>query len=380
MRKPLSLVLVLLLALSLAAQSKIGGTGKLGGTIKNGTSAGGGGGPNGFSAFKTITIDHTKVANTNQTDFPMLFSGTFTYLKTTGNGGDVTDAEGDDIIFTSDSGCTTNLKFEQESYAASSGLVNYWVKIPTLSASVDTVIYLCYGKSAITTFQGDPTNVWTNSFAGVWHLGNGSTLSSLNSVTGNSGTITGATASTGKIDGAGNWVATSDKIVTDLTTNATQRTYSAWTRRHGEGGGGHGRVFQKGTTVSKETLFVESPLEASTYEFLSNHNATVGDWTFPKPSIDVFHHIVLAYDSGSTSNNPVVWVDSVSQTINLKLTPAGTPTGGTEAYLIGNRLTNDRGWDGDLDEFRIADVLRSADWVTTEYNNQFSPSTFYTVT
>ena len=36
-------------------------------------------------------------------------------------------------------------------------------------------------------------------------------------------------------------------------------------------------------------------------------------------------------------------------------------------------------WDGFIGEFRISKTARSADWIVTEYNNQNSPSTFYTV-
>ena len=34
---------------------------------------------------------------------------------------------------------------------------------------------------------------------------------------------------------------------------------------------------------------------------------------------------------------------------------------------------------GNIDEFRISNVVRSASWILAEYNNQSSPSTFYTV-
>jgi RHS repeat-associated protein len=36
-------------------------------------------------------------------------------------------------------------------------------------------------------------------------------------------------------------------------------------------------------------------------------------------------------------------------------------------------------WHGLLDEVRLSNIERSDDWVTTEYNNQSSPSTFYTL-
>jgi hypothetical protein len=37
-------------------------------------------------------------------------------------------------------------------------------------------------------------------------------------------------------------------------------------------------------------------------------------------------------------------------------------------------------WKGVIDEVRISNIARSADWIKTEYNNQYSPQTFYTMT
>jgi hypothetical protein len=50
--------------------------------------------------------------------------------------------------------------------------------------------------------------------------------------------------------------------------------------------------------------------------------------------------------------------------------------GGT---VIGYHQAWNEYYDGLLDEVRISTTVRSADWVATEYNNQSSPSTFYTV-
>src|ERR1700722_7085448 len=84
--------------------------------------------PNGYGYRRTITIDHTKVSNTDQITFPVLISGTYSYLATTGNGGNVTSSNGYDIIFTSDAAGINTLPFEQESYSATTGAVNYWVQ------------------------------------------------------------------------------------------------------------------------------------------------------------------------------------------------------------------------------------------------------------
>src|SRR5579864_3505140 len=65
----------------------------------------------GYSYSRAITIDHTKVPNTDQSNFPVLISGTYSYLATTGNGGKVMNANGYDIIFTSDAGGLNPLPF-----------------------------------------------------------------------------------------------------------------------------------------------------------------------------------------------------------------------------------------------------------------------------
>src|SRR6266481_1251492 len=95
---------------------------------------------NGYARRRPITIDHTKVPNTDQTNFPVLISGTYPFLATTANGGNVTSASGYDIIFSPDAAGTSILDFEQESYNPSTGAINYWVRVPAVSHSTDTII------------------------------------------------------------------------------------------------------------------------------------------------------------------------------------------------------------------------------------------------
>src|SRR5712692_7356250 len=64
---------------------------------------------NGYSYRQTITIHPANVPNTDQVNFPMLISGTYSYLATTANGGNVQNANGYDLVFTSDTGCVNKL-------------------------------------------------------------------------------------------------------------------------------------------------------------------------------------------------------------------------------------------------------------------------------
>src|SRR6185295_14131240 len=171
------------------------------------------GGGNGYAYNRSIAIDHTKVPNTDQTNFPVLISGTYSYLATVGNGGYVQNANGYDVIFTSDSSCATKLNHEVETYTATSGAVNYWVKVPVLSHTNDTTIYLCYGNSSITTDQSNKTAVWDANYKGIWHLSNGTTLNANDSTaSGNNGTISGAVATAGRTDGGASLNGTSDHV------------------------------------------------------------------------------------------------------------------------------------------------------------------------
>ncbi|MDD2954483.1 MAG: DUF2341 domain-containing protein, partial [Parabacteroides sp.] len=118
---------------------------------------------------KSITIDHNKVANVNQSNFPILVSLTDNDLKLVDNGGKVQKEEGSDIIFTLPD--KTPLSYEIESYDKTTGSLIAWVKIPNLSHLQNTSIYMYYGNSSATAntvaiIQG----VWDSSFKMVQHM------------------------------------------------------------------------------------------------------------------------------------------------------------------------------------------------------------------
>ena len=96
-----------------------------------------------FGFRKPITIDHLKFTDAScgatLTNFPILCKVTDPKLATTANGGNVTDAEGDDIIFRAHDTATCGgagvcgLDHEIEKYDPTTGELIAWVRIPTLS-------------------------------------------------------------------------------------------------------------------------------------------------------------------------------------------------------------------------------------------------------
>ena len=70
---------------------------------------------------------------------------------------------------------TTKLSHEIEDYDSTNGDIVAWVKIPSLSSSSDTEIYMYYGCGTADN-QQNASGVWDDDYVGVWHLtesGNG---------------------------------------------------------------------------------------------------------------------------------------------------------------------------------------------------------------
>jgi hypothetical protein len=57
--------------------------------------------------------------------------------------------------------------------------------------------------------------------------------------------------------------------------------------------------------------------------------------------------------------------------------PALTINTNTTTLTLGDIADGNFGLNGTLDEVRISNIARSANWITTEYNNQSAPSSFY---
>ena len=121
----------------------------------------------GYNFYKQITIQSSKVA-ADQTDFPVLIQHTDLDLRHTTSTGDVENINGYDITFTAADKITV-LDHQIESYDPTTGKITMWLKIPFLSGTVDTDVYMYYGNSAIAT---DPstTSVWDANHRAVYHF------------------------------------------------------------------------------------------------------------------------------------------------------------------------------------------------------------------
>lgn len=327
-----------------------------------------------FSFYRTITIDFTKVS-ANQVNFPVLISGVYSYLATVANAGNVTSVSGFDIMFFSsiDASAANKLDFELESYNQVTGEVNFWVRVPSLSASINTIIYIFYGDSGITTSQENKIGVWDSNYKGVWHLDDGTALNVKDSTNKNVSVNNGAVVAAGKIDGAATFNSTYIDLGSSSEINTNVFTYEAWIRPTTfVSGTPYGII--GGSTNSNTPYFRANG--AGSIELIKQDVIQIGISTTGIITINNWHYVVVTYDA---SGNYSFYINSVARGTGTNL-----QTFTMASLIMGCKLFNgspNEPFIGQIDEVRISNsaTVRTASWITTSYNNQNSPSTFYTI-
>ncbi|HEY2470684.1 MAG TPA: DUF2341 domain-containing protein, partial [Terracidiphilus sp.] len=332
----------------------------------------------GYRYVRAITIDHTKVPNSDQVDFPVLVSGTFPYLATIANGGGVQSQNGYDIIFTADGSGQNSLDFEIDSYNPVTGAAAFWIRIPSLSHSTDTTIFMRYGNGSVSSSQENKPGVWRNRYLSVYHLGNGASVGVSDS--GSAGyTLSGtATAASGKIGGGVVFNGNSAQYLAAESVSAypsgdSPVTLEAWVKQaSGEAFGfGSNCICEGGVRIG---LYQDSSTVGLEFENES--------FTGPIPVDSNWHHVVGVYAGGNLDLNvpadQQLFVDGIPV---LNAAGGGTPFFNTTELKIGGipTVSGCCAFSGSVDEVRISSGVRSADWVATEFNNESSPSTFYSI-
>lgn len=329
-----------------------------------------------FSFYKTITIDHTKVPST-QTDFPVLISGTYSYLKTVGNGGSVQNANGYDIILSSTNSMDGSgvLPFEVESYDATTGAINIWVKVSSLSSSADTVLYLLYDNVAISTDQSNKHGTWNAAFKQVSHMNQASSAMLLDSTSSNN-----SSASNNGTSIAGPWGtamqflkgSSQSAIFPELWATQLPATISGWIKVPDASNYGVLLDGRYNSSAGPIVLTMITTGKASAYYNSSGDPA-------PPTSVAVaadnaWHYLVATFNSVTGTK---LYLDNAAVVAEAR--SLGVSWGGGNSWRVAEDYTGTF-YTTSVKELRISNIDRSADWVLAEYNNQSNPGAFYSVT
>lgn len=321
---------------------------------------------------RAITVSSTKFSST-VSDYPLVVSGTYSYLADTGNGGRVQNASGYDIQFFPSSDCSgTKLDFERVRWVNTSGLVQFVVRIPSASSSSDTVISMRYGEPSVSTDQSNKTGTWASSFKGAYHFENGTTLSATDSTSNAAdGSISGPVATTGVLGGAAQFNGTSDVItVTGKYGSPTVTTVEAWVSKDSGTDGVKGGILSIADAVWLRADWTSGLGYRSGYwgavqpnEMFTNTSIAGAGWKYIAMVTDPGSSAEILYENGSS-------ISSGSAPYGIDYTPATNSTIGKYSTIY---------FAGKIDEVRVSNAVRSAAYISATYNNINNPGTFYTI-
>jgi len=319
-----------------------------------------------FAYRKALVVDKAQLEGAHR-DFPLL-------IQIKGDG-DLALAKpsGADLRFTA---AGVHLDFELELFDRDTGDLTAWVRIPELSSTRGHSLCLYFGNAAAIDGQNSRA-IWGGNFAGVWHLASATAgdSSALGLVTKKFGKLT---AVAGK---AGNAIALAQaqrsylQIADTPTAGDSAFTLQAWFRPRSV-----------------------SPLKGSWYAIVSKGRASDSHWfgIWLRPgNLLAFGWSSYAGRGGNVNLDTVmrqgVW-HFVVVTFDGKIrrlfyngaqvgSKAGFYASISEKMVIGQDPYKPRTtyFDGAIDEVRFTRGARNPQWITTEYRNQSSPSTFVNI-
>lgn len=318
---------------------------------------------------QAITIDNTKVSGSSAlTDFIVRVTLDHLDAEIVDAGANSALNGGGDLRFSSDSAGVTQLACEVVSFvtnaSAPSRECEVYVKVPSVSSSVDTTFYIWYDATGETQPAVSDTYgrnaVWSDR-TGVYNF------SSLNDSTGsNDLTLSGSAAISGG----------------ELTTGSGDSAYASDANQlEGQSSFSYHVVCNTGTmtqtgTDSPHRFFDKNGGVMAAGLTSSNFRTWNQSWTN------------ISFTAGN-STDVDIWVTADGtdyslyndgSLVNTATQPNSTGTG-TGDLVIGNGTTTGTTvpWVGTIDNFSfINGTTVSADWIATEYNNTSAPSSFAT--
>ena len=378
----------------------------------------------------TLSLNTATGVDSDLTDFPVLISFTDTDLIQTN------ESLGRDFVFTESDG-TTVLSHEIEKFDNTTGEVIAWVKLPTMSASETTEMYIYYKGDTIGFNSAD---VWNDDYVLVWHLNQTST--------GTSSEFKDATSNEndGKGGGGGDVGYDSGRIphITDGQIGKGQHLKGPTTTSKHDGNGdfiyrnsldgmpsrdftielwtGDITNVPSGGEVSQYNNLVSVCYDAGSTHgswqnhislwraenvkmkirgdfFVSTDNKAPASYADGHPvqddnpaSFTNWNHIVAVYnqkDADGTQGNSQLYINGElvkdenrsgglnrqTQTDKLRIVLGGDidASGSNNCARVNNELI------GKVDEFRISSGLKTADYAAASYFNQGDPDTYTTV-
>jgi hypothetical protein len=352
---------------------------------------------------KKITASLDTVIDSDLTDFPYLVSVTDSDLT------QAAESDGSDIVFTASDG-TTELDYEMEKFDQSTGEIIAWVKIPTVFGSENTDIYMYYKGTS--TSSSSP---WDDNYNLVWHLNQDSdgTVDDFADSSGNENH--GTSGGTGKqahddsretsqvagqighgqkfaganirsassnAEGAGDYIWINE-VGSWPTGDATIELWVGDITASPGAGANYNDQFSYCINASNDSTkenhwniwrTKKVKMKVRTDFFVSSSKSVEGD---NSASYTNWNHLVAVYNLNQNGQGASKLYINGEQAASSSRSASETYSiiGSGSAVLGGDIDGNscnivNNGYNGKMDEFRISNTLRSADWVAASYCNQ----------
>jgi hypothetical protein len=287
-------------------------------------------------------------------------------------------ATGYDFAFTTSTG-TDELFYQVESFNATTGTLLAWVQVPTVTSAA-TSLKFHFGSLTPAHDATFARGTWATDYQLVYHFNEASSIVLDATVNQRWGTATNAvTTTSGKITSAYTFNGTSTKMITAVPADITGSfTLSGWayvtdfntstdqkilTNETSYTSGGY-KLGYYGATAAAVKTEVETRTNAGAATLNRGETGgtviTTGSW-----------HYVQGIYNGS---NFLTFQNGAAD----RSTTAGVAAGVGGPVYIGSDFAAANFFKGMMDEIRISNVAKSADWIKAEYYNQNNPTTFTT--
>ncbi len=319
---------------------------------------------------KEITVQANNI-NSDLTDFPL-----YVFINNDTDIGEKMQNTTDyyDLRFTDSNDNILPYEEENMNIADGSATGNYWVK-KSLDDITGSTIYLYYSKSGDTE-GSDTSGVWNSNYKGVWHLNEGdSTDASFyedSTSNNNDGQLIDADGDTTQVDGktgkAINFNGDTDNINlgSDSSLAITNNmTVEAWV---------------KADTLEAETIITarsSADGQTNNWRFLGEvyGDGSGGNWGFrvdpgftaespadTELSTETWYHLSSTYNQTTVR----LYRDGETDGTSAQTFALGTSQPIRIAQGVGGAMAY---FDGIIDEVRISNTVRSADWIKFSYAN-----------
>jgi len=325
---------------------------------------------NSWNYKKKLTFDNSGQSE-NLTNFPVL-------VKLTAANFDFTKAQsnGEDIRFV-DSDETTALKYEIEKWDNSAQEAYIWVKVPQIDGSSSTdYIYMYYGNGSASDAQ-DAENVWDANFVMVQHFQE-TTGNHLDSTSNNNDTdtvsVTSQGTAAGKIGGADEFVRSSSDYVEvphSSTLDLITYTIEFWFKADTPSVAIQSLVARGEDWTNDIAQWVIELDDAQNPDKIQlwYEESNDADHYYPTNtsiSADTWYYFTVTRDESGNEN--IIYLQGEAENTNSDTT---TPGSVSTPVTIGARRnapsTIQDYFDGIIDEVRISNTARSADWIKASY-------------